>query len=141
MWDFVLLLNRYWGIVTVPGSFLKVGDLGWSSSPFTLTTSLDTPVLSSSSSNGPTTTTLTTRVVPWRFRRVDRSRVRSVLLVRVLSDGKISWVRGPKVCVILHLAQLKQNNNCSFEKKRRKKENPKERHPRRSHLTGTDPGY
>ena len=24
-----VLLNRYWGIVTVPGSFLKVGDLGW----------------------------------------------------------------------------------------------------------------
>jgi len=26
---FVLLLNRCWGIVTVPGSFLKAGDLGW----------------------------------------------------------------------------------------------------------------
>jgi len=24
-----VLLNRYWGIVTVPGSFLKAGDLGW----------------------------------------------------------------------------------------------------------------
>ena len=24
------LLNRYWGIVTVLGSFLKTGDLGWS---------------------------------------------------------------------------------------------------------------
>jgi len=24
-----VLLNRYWGIVTVPGSFLKTGDLGW----------------------------------------------------------------------------------------------------------------
>jgi len=26
---FVLLLNQYWGIVTVPGLFLKAGDLGW----------------------------------------------------------------------------------------------------------------
>ena len=25
----LFLLNRYWGIVTVPGSFLKTGDLGW----------------------------------------------------------------------------------------------------------------
>jgi len=24
-----VLLNRYWGIVTVPGSFLKAGDLVW----------------------------------------------------------------------------------------------------------------
>jgi len=24
-----VLLTRYWGIVTVPGSFLKAGDLGW----------------------------------------------------------------------------------------------------------------
>jgi len=24
----LFLLNRYWGIVTVPGSFLKPGDLG-----------------------------------------------------------------------------------------------------------------
>jgi len=26
---FVLLLNQYWGIITVPGSFLKTGDLKW----------------------------------------------------------------------------------------------------------------
>ena len=25
----LILLDRYWGIVTVPGSFLKAGDLGW----------------------------------------------------------------------------------------------------------------
>jgi len=25
----LVLLNQYWGIVTVPGSFLKAGDLGW----------------------------------------------------------------------------------------------------------------
>ena len=26
---YFVLLNRYWGIVTVPGSFLKAVDLGW----------------------------------------------------------------------------------------------------------------
>jgi len=25
----LFLLNLYWGIITVPGSFLKAGDLGW----------------------------------------------------------------------------------------------------------------
>jgi hypothetical protein len=29
--------------------------------------------------------------VPWRLHRVGRSQVRSASLVRVLSDGKISW--------------------------------------------------
>jgi len=42
-------------------------------------------------------------------------------LVRVLSDGKISWARGPKVCVILHLPQLEQSSTCSFGKKKEKK--------------------
>jgi len=56
-----VLLNRYWGIVTVPGSFIFRGPGVAGSSPFTLTTSLVTPVVSFSSSNGPTTTTLTTR--------------------------------------------------------------------------------
>ena len=32
-------------------------------------------------------------LVPWQLRRV-RSKVRSASLVRVLSDGKISWARG-----------------------------------------------
>jgi len=58
----LFLLNRYWGIVTVPGSFLKGRGPGVAgSSPSTLITSLATPVPSSSSSNGPTTTPLTTR--------------------------------------------------------------------------------
>jgi len=26
---YFVLLNQYWGIVTVPGSFLESGDLGW----------------------------------------------------------------------------------------------------------------
>ena len=54
-------LTQYWGIVTVPGSLLFRGPGVAGSSPFTLTMSLVTPVPSSSSSNGPTTTTLTTR--------------------------------------------------------------------------------
>ena len=54
----LFLLNQYWEIVTVPGSFLKGRGPGMAgSSPFTLTTSLVTPVLSS----GPTSTQLTTR--------------------------------------------------------------------------------
>jgi len=53
--------NRYWGIVTVPESFLCRGPGVAGSSPSTLTTSLVTPVSSSPSSNGPITTSLTTR--------------------------------------------------------------------------------
>ena len=53
-----------------------------------------------------------------------RSKVRSTSLVRILSDGKISWARGPKVCVILHLPQLKESNTGCFEKKKKKKEKP-----------------
>jgi len=36
-------------------------------------------------------------LVPWRLRRLGRSKVRSASLVRVLSDGKIPRARGPKV--------------------------------------------
>ena len=60
----------------------------------------------------------------WRLRRLDRSKVRSVSLVIVLSDGKISWARGPKVCVILHFPQLKQVTLVLLRKKKGKKENP-----------------
>jgi len=49
-------------------------------------------------------------------------------MVRFLGHG------GPKVCQILHLPQLKQSNTFFVEKKmKRKKDNPKERHPRCSH--------
>jgi len=85
----LFLLNRYWGIVTVPGSFLESRDLGYC-----------------------------------RLRRLGRSKVRSASLVRVLSDGKISRARGPKICVILHRPQLKQSNACSFEKKKEEKRQP-----------------
>jgi len=51
-----VLLNRNWGIVTVPGSFIFRGPGVAGSSPSTVTTSLATPVPSSSSSNAPTTT-------------------------------------------------------------------------------------
>ena len=56
-----VVLYRYWGIVTVPGSIpygSRPGVAG--SSPCTLFTSLAIPVPSSSSSNGPTTVPLTT---------------------------------------------------------------------------------
>jgi len=65
-------------------------------------------------------------LLPWRLRRVGRSKVRLASLVRVLSDGKIAWARGPKVCVILHLPQLKQSNTCSFEKKKKEEKSKPE---------------
>jgi len=34
-------------------------------------------------------------LVPWRLRRLGRSKVRLASLVRGLSDGKISWALGP----------------------------------------------
>ena len=44
---------------------------------------------------------------------------------------------GPKVCKILHPPQLKQSNTCFFEEKKKKKnQNPKDRHLRWSHLRG-----
>ena len=58
---YFVLSYRYWGIVTVPGSVpygSRPGMVG--SSPSTLTTSLTILVPSSSSSNGPTTVTVTT---------------------------------------------------------------------------------
>ena len=83
-----VLLNRYWGIVTVPGSIPYVSWPGVAgSSPFTLTTSLVIPVPSSSSSNGPRNYSVDNHgLVPWRLRRLGRSKVRSASLVRVLSD-------------------------------------------------------
>jgi len=80
-----VLLNRYWGIVTVPGSIhygSRPGVAG--SSPSTLTTSLAIPVPSSSSSNGPSNYSVENHgLVPWRLRRLGRSKVRSASLVRV----------------------------------------------------------
>jgi len=70
-----VLLNGYWawGIVTVPGSFLfRVTG----SSPSTLTTSLATLVPSFSSSNGPSNYYVDNQgLVPWRLRRLGRSKV------------------------------------------------------------------
>jgi len=83
-----VLLNRYWGIVTVPGS-IHYGSRPEvaGSSPSTLTTSLAIPVPSSSSSNGPSNYSVDNHgLVPWRLRRLGRSKVRSDSLVRVLSD-------------------------------------------------------
>jgi len=69
--------------------------------PFTLTTSLATPVPSTSSSNEPTITPLTTRgFCPQASGSVlGRSKVRSASLMSVLNDGKISWVPESQECV------------------------------------------
>jgi len=101
-----VLLNWYWGIVTVPGSTLSQGT--WGNRILTLhlnyVADYTGPLLFlierthnySVDNQG---------LVPWRLRRVGRSKVRSVSLVRVLSDGKISWARGPKVTEIPFLAR------------------------------------
>jgi len=100
-------------------------------------------------------------LVPWRLRRLGRSKVRSTSLVRVLSEGKISWALGtqglrnppPPTIEAKHLSfylfflgfrrpNLITATLIFFEKKKKKKkENPKERHPRWSHLRATEPGY
>jgi len=84
----LFLLNRSWGIVTVPGSIPYGSRPGVSgSSPSTLTTSLVIPVPSSSSSNGPNNYSVDNHdLVSWRLRRLVRSKVRSVSFVRVLGD-------------------------------------------------------
>ena len=82
-----VLLNRYWGIVTVPGSFLKQGTGGGR----ILTLRLNYVA----GYTGPLLFLFERThncyvdnhgLVPWRLRRVDRSKVRSASLVRVLSD-------------------------------------------------------
>ena len=84
---FVLLLYRYLGIVTVPGSIPYGSRLGVAgSSPCTLIMSLAIPVPSSSSSNGPTPVPLITMGLCHGSSRVGRSKVRSASLVRVFSD-------------------------------------------------------
>jgi len=52
---------------------------------------------------------------------VGRSKVRSDSLLRVMRDGKISWAQGPKVCVILHLAQLLSKVTLVLLKEKKKK--------------------
>ena len=73
-----VLLNRYWGIVTVPGSIpygSRPGVAG--SSPFTLTTSLAIPVPSSSSSNGPSNYSVDNHGLVHGLPRLGRSKVRA----------------------------------------------------------------
>jgi len=102
------LLNQYWGIVTVQGSILKAGDWGVR----ILTLHLNyvagyTGPLLFLFERTQNYSVDNQELLPWRLRRLGRSKVRSVSLVGVLSDGKISWARGSKVCVILHPPQLK----------------------------------
>ena len=69
---YFVLLYRYWGIVTFPGSIPYGSRLGVAGfSPFTLTTSLPILVLSSSSSNGPSNCSVDNHgLVPWRLHRL-----------------------------------------------------------------------
>jgi len=61
----LFVLNQYWGIFTFPVSFLKAGEGTWGSQILTLhlnyVAGYTGPLPESSSSNGPTTTLLTTR--------------------------------------------------------------------------------
>ena len=71
------IINRYWGIVTVPGSIpcgCRPGVAG--TSPCTLTMSLAIPVPSSSSSNGPSNYSVDNHgLVPWRGVTVGLTRI------------------------------------------------------------------
>ena len=86
----IVLLTRYWGIVTVPGPIpfgSRPGVVG--SSPFTLSTSLTIPVPSSSSSNGPSNYSVDNHgLLPWRLRRLGKSKVRSDSSVRCVPGSK-----------------------------------------------------
>ena len=83
-----VLFYQYWGIVMVPLSFLLRGPGGAGCWPSTLSTSLATPVPSSSSSNGPSTYYVDNQgLVPWQLRRLGKSKVRSASSARVLSDS------------------------------------------------------
>ena len=97
-----VLLNQYWGIVTVPGSFLKAGEGTWGGRILTLHLNYiagytGPPLfLFERTHNYYVERTHNYYVdnqglVPWRLRRVGRSKVRSASLVRVLrlSDGKV----------------------------------------------------
>ena len=108
---------------------LTLSHLKWpgvsGSSPCTLTTLLATQVPSSSSSNGPNNYYVDNQgLVPWRLRRLDRSKVHSASLVKVLSDDKISW--DPKSQLSWNLPPpTTQSNTCLYKKKRNK--HPKEK--------------
>jgi len=92
-----VLLSRYWGIVTVPG-FPRVNRpqiITWGG--WTLTLLLNYVA----GYTGPLLFLFERThnyyvdnqgLVPWRLRRLGRSKVRSASLVKVLSDGKISWI-------------------------------------------------
>jgi len=95
----LFFIKPFWGIVTVPGSFLKLE--AWGGRILTLhlnyVAGYTGPLLFlferthnySVDNQG---------LAPWRLRRLGRSKVRSASSVRVLSDGKISWARG---CALL----------------------------------------
>ena len=103
----LFLLSRYWGIVTVPGSFLKAGDLGWPDPHphLNYVAGYTGPplFLFERTHNYSVDNQVCTLATP------SCGQVQSSfgLIGESLSDGKITRARGPKVCVILHLPQLK----------------------------------
>jgi len=92
-----VLLTRYWGIVTVPGCprVNKPGIITWGGRILTLhlnnVAGYTCPLLFLFErthnyyvdSQG---------LVPWRLRRLGKSKVRLASLVKVLGDGKIFWI-------------------------------------------------
>ena len=94
---FARLLTRYWGIVTVPGCprVNRSQMLTWGGQILTLHLNYVAGY------TGPLLFLFERThnyyvnnqgLVPWRLRRLGRSKVRSASLVKVLSDGKISWI-------------------------------------------------
>jgi len=119
---FFVLLNRYWGIVTVPGSFLQEGT--WGDRILTLHLNYV------AGHTGPLLFLFERThncyvdnhgLESWRLRRVDRSKVRSATLVRVLSDGKIPRGRGPRVCQSSTAHNLNKPTLFLLKKKEKKK--------------------
>ena len=108
------------------------------SSPSTLTTSLAISIPSSSSSNGPTTTTLTTKglcpggSVVWagrKFVRPHKWGSRVTVIIRFLE------IQGPNFREILQCPLPKQSNTCLFTKKTTEEESaPAPEKPRLSHF-------
>jgi len=94
---YFVLLTQYWGIVTVPGCprVSRPQMLTWGGRILTLHLGYV------AGNTGPLLFLFertrnyyvdNQRLVPWRLRRLGRSKIRSALLVKVLRDGIISWI-------------------------------------------------
>jgi len=127
-----VLLTRYWGIVTVPGSFHKSGDLGCPDPHPPRGYTVPLLFLFERTHNYPVDNQ---GLLPWRLRCLGESKVRSASLVTVLSVVRFLGYSGPKICEIFHLPRISKAILVFFLKK--KKENPKEKDPRCSQLRAT----